>query len=315
MLRSSIRAATVGGEKTWGTAVLEAMAASREAPERSVGLAGLVLLGRRDALDALRDPDAGVRRAVAMAAMNDSRESTRRGLLRLSEGEPDALARQVERAALVQLTTPPRSDGLVTETSLTASVASGEPDGPLAAMTLAAHAGPGQRESIDTLLASPDPILRAHVARGLGASTEASATGRLAHAYEVEVDTLVRRAIVLGLARRTEDADSPARLSVLRVAARLDPDRTVREAATRALAGLPSEGREPARLDIAWLRLATRAGEAPLERAFGGTLLRSDGIAVPVAFDADGYALVPVVPGDARLLLAPRIPAYDGAAR
>jgi len=306
-----VRGVTVGGERAWGTRELEALAASRDAADRSVGLAGLVLLGRRGALDAIKDPDAGVRRAVAVAAMNDARESTRQGLLRLAESEPDALARSVERGAMVD----GDPDGLVRETALTASVESGDPDAPLAAMTLAAHADARGREAIDELLTSADPILRAHAARGLGASREGSATGRLAHAYEIEVDPLVRRAIVLGLARRATDADSPARLSALQVAAKLDPDRAVREVAARALAGLSFDDRAPARLDVAWLRLATRSGEAPLDPAFGGVLLRADGIAVPVAFDADGYALVPIVPGDARLLLAPRIPAYDVSPR
>jgi hypothetical protein len=41
-------------------------------------------------------------------------------------------------------------------------------------------------------------------------------------------------------------------------------------------------------------------------------LIRADGLAVPIAFDDDGYALVPVPPGDAQLVLAPRIPPYEG---
>jgi hypothetical protein len=33
---------------------------------------------------------------------------------------------------------------------------------------------------------------------------------------------------------------------------------------------------------------------------------------LPVVFDADGYALVPgLSPGDSRLRLAPRLPAYE----
>jgi hypothetical protein len=52
-------------------------------------------------------------------------------------------------------------------------------------------------------------------------------------------------------------------------------------------------------------------GDAPRGRPQDGALLRADGVAVPFSFDGDGYALVPVVPGEARLLLTPRIPAYD----
>ena len=79
-----VRAATLDGQTPWGTDALEALAASRDAKDRSVGLSGLVLLGRRDALQALTDPDPTVRRAVAVAAINDPRESTRVGLLRLT---------------------------------------------------------------------------------------------------------------------------------------------------------------------------------------------------------------------------------------
>jgi HEAT repeat protein len=317
-----VRALTLGGDEAWGTTVLEALATSRDPADRTVGLAGLVLLGRRDALDAVRDPDAGVRRAVAMAAMGDPRESTRRAMLRVSTSETDDLARRVERAALAG----GDPEAVVGETELAASVAGGKADAALAAMTLAAEAwgsgedshrveGSSVRETVDALLASTDPILRAHAARGLAASPDPSATGRLARAYDGEVDPLVRHAIVQGLARRTADADSPTRLATLRIAARLDPDETVRVAAARAQKGLPPESRRPLRFDVAWLRLATRAGEAPEERDLGGALLRSDGLAVPVAFDADGYALVPIVPGEARLLLAPRIPAYDVPSR
>jgi hypothetical protein len=307
-----MRAATLDGHASWGTDALEALAASRDAKDRAVGLSGLVLLGRRDALQALIDPDPAVRRAVAVAAMGDSRESTRRGLLRLSESEKDALTRRVERAALAG----GDPEGLVTGATLTESVLLGESDGPLAAMVLAARAVSAEEgEAVDAMLVSSDPILRAHVARGLGESSEAGATGRLARAYELEIDALVRRAVVLGLARRTQDADSPARASVLRMAARLDPDRAVRETAGRALAKLPAQRRPPSRLDVAWIRLATPLGEAPPEEGLGGALLRSDGIAVPIAFDSDGYALVPIVPGEARLLLAPRVPAYDVSVR
>jgi hypothetical protein len=62
--------------------------------------------------------------------------------------------------------------------------------------------------------------------------------------------------------------------------------------------------------EVAWLRVLEAEGaERPLEMT--GTLIESDGLAVPIAFDDEGYALVPgVVPGEARLHLAPRLPAY-----
>ncbi len=304
-----LRAATRNERLPWGTVALEAMAGSVDAKDRAVGLAGLVLLGQVDAMRALSDSDAGVRRAGAMAALIDARATTRMGLLRRSASEPDELVRRLERAALVS----GDPEGLVTSAVLTQSLVAGESDAPLAAMTLAARADSHELEAVDGLLLSSDPILRAHAALGLGESLEASATGRLSRAYEFEVDPAVRHAILLGLARRTGDADSPARLAVLRTAAKLDPDRGVRAVAVRALANLPASNRAPPRLEVAWVRLATPSGEASPGRV-AGMLVGSDGVAVPVAFDTDGYALVPIVPGEARLLLTARIPAYEGSA-
>ena len=65
----------------------------------------------------------------------------------------------------------------------------------------------------------------------------------------------------------------------------------------------PDEG------DIAWIHLVDASGGSPPDGATGA-LLRADGLAIPIAFDADGDALVPgVPPGSARLLLAPRLDA------
>ena len=63
--------------------------------------------------------------------------------------------------------------------------------------------------------------------------------------------------------------------------------------------------------EIAWLRLVP--GEtAPAVAGATALLATSDGRAIPIAFDDDGYALVPgVSPGEARLRLAPRLPSYS----
>jgi hypothetical protein len=58
--------------------------------------------------------------------------------------------------------------------------------------------------------------------------------------------------------------------------------------------------------DITWLRLAKVDGKPP-SSAFLGALVQADGLVIPIAFDDDGYALVPATPsGSARLLLTPR---------
>ena len=46
-----------------------------------------------------------------------------------------------------------------------------------------------------------------------------------------------------------------------------------------------------------------------------GSLVRADGLAIPIAFDDDGYAIIPgLPPGEARLVLAPRLPSYKAPA-
>ncbi len=80
--------------------------------------------------------------------------------------------------------------------------------------------------------------------------------------------------------------------------------------ARRALDGLPMPA-GPSHDDIAWLQLAAAPG-ARLPAAETATLVESDGTARPVAFDDDGYAIVPgVAPGEATVRLAPRVQAYE----
>jgi HEAT repeat protein len=307
----AVRAFTQGHERAACTTTLQAMAASRDTRERAVGLSALVLLGLYPAKGALADGDAAVRRAVAMAALADGQEATRQTLLATARRELDAVTRRVMAGGLLDAD----ANGLVPTTALFERTLAGEDDAPLAALALAARADPAYREHVRALFASSDPLLRSHVARGLGQSREPDATGQLAEAYPFEADPSVRRAIVLALAERTQDRDAPARLRILRTARQLDPDGATREASARALASLPASPPPNARFDVAWVRLATREGIAPSGPSFTGALLRSDGLAVPIAFDEDGYALVPIPQGDARLLLAPRLPAYDASAR
>jgi hypothetical protein len=121
----------------------------------------------------------------------------------------------------------------------------------------------------------------------------------------------VRRAIIAALSFRSgEDAFSPARRDTLELAARLDPDRLARWAASRALSGATAVWKPIVR-EVVWLHLTPAQG-AVLPRDMTAALVQSDGAALPIAFDEDGYALVPgVPPGDARLRLAPRPPPYQ----
>lgn len=120
----------------------------------------------------------------------------------------------------------------------------------------------------------------------------------------------MRRTIVAALSTRTGDASAPARRETLELAARLDPDRGARWMASRALANATTARRALIR-EVAWLRLTPAQG-ATLPLDMTAALVQSDGVALPIAFDEDGYALVPgVPPGDARLRLAPRPPSYE----
>jgi HEAT repeats len=187
---------------------------------------------------------------------------------------------------------------------------SGSPDAPLAAMQFAARADEGLADAVSALLASRDPVVRAHAVRGLARSSASDAVGRLAEAYAFETDLAVRRSIVEALVTRTSDADAPLCRSTLELAAALDPDRLVRTVARRALDGAPPPAPSP-HDDIAWIRLVAAPG-AQLPTKQEATLVESDGTARPIRIDEDGYAIVPAVaPGEATVRLAPRVQAYE----
>src|SRR5262249_21681700 len=141
---------------------------------------------------------------------------------------------------------PPQEDPQTVELptlTLLEHAKSGSVDAPLAAMELAARADDSLGDAVAALLASRDPVLRAHVARGSARSGASDAVGRLADAYAFETDLGVRRAVVEALAARTADAGAPLRRSSLELAATLDPDRLVRTVARRALDGAPPPAR------------------------------------------------------------------------
>jgi hypothetical protein len=188
---------------------------------------------------------------------------------------------------------------------------SGGPDGPLATLALARRADDTMEKKVDQLMASRDAVMRVHAARGIAMGGLKDAVGRIAAAFAYETDPPTRRALIRTLAQRTgSDANAPLRLRTLETASRLDPDRVVRATAMLALRGATRES-SPPHLEVAWLRLTGGDG-APPRGDMIGALYRSDGLAVPIAFDEEGYALVPgVPPGEARLVLAPRLPAYE----
>jgi hypothetical protein len=236
--------------------------------------------------------------------------------------EPDSGERLLERAALEQdaATRTALAFGLadldadagshsVPTATLVERAGAGGADAPLAAMALARRTDERVREVVDALLASHDPVLRSHAARGLGESPAPDATGRLAQAYAWEGDTEVRRAILAALARRTAEVDAGARTRTLELAARLEPDRLARWTAQAGLGGRPLGGTFPR--EVLWIRLTPAEG-AVMPAAPEASFIRSDGLAVPIFFDDEGYALVPgVPPGEGRVRLAPSHQSYS----
>lgn len=286
--------------------LLSSLAASNDPRDRAVGLEARVSLGERSIAAALDDPEAGVRRAVAMTAMATWSDNVRSVLLARRNVEPDAATRTVLGIGMWD------GDplGAVTSSSLARIARSGGADSPLAVQTLASRMDEDSADSIDPFLASSDPVLRAHVARGLARSAAPDAPGRLARMYAWESSAEVRRAIVAGLAR-AHDPEAPLPRETLETAARLDPDRIVRWTAQRALLRRSPVSVRSVRREVAWIQLIA-APNATIPRDETAILVQSDGSALPIAFDGDGYALVPGIrSGEAWLRLAPRLPAYS----
>jgi hypothetical protein len=174
---------------------------------------------------------------------------------------------------------------------------------PLAARALAARDCPELRPRIEALLQNTDATLRAHAALGLAASERASAVGLLARVYEFEPNPRVRRAVIIALSQRTE----PTRLRTLRLAARLDGCRRVREGARLALTGhrhgRPERGTNPFWMEVAFNRASADA--AQLQRAV--LLQTPSGLALPLLADPDGSVVLsglPPGPIDARIVVS-----------
>jgi HEAT repeat protein len=297
--------------------VITSLAQSAAAADRAVGVQAMVAVQPTGLARGLGDPEPKVRRAAIMGAM--AAPSVDDAALAAS------LAKEVDeptRELMIGLLIERGADSSVPTHALVDVVEAGRPGAPLAAMALARRMDADLAPRIDALLASSDPILRAHVARGLAASHARDAVGRLAEAYAWEVDAEVRRAIIEGLASmpggasggggapKNHETGAPGRARTLELAARLDPDRVARWTAQRALDGAPIERNVEAG-DVAWVRLVNAPG-ATSSLATTGTLARPDGLARLIAFDDDGYALAVGMPaGVALLRLAPRLSAYD----
>jgi HEAT repeat protein len=301
-----VRRYTRGERSVRLDALVDELAGSRDARDRAVAQQVRVGLGESPVEAAWVDPDARVRRAAALGSMGRLDTSTATAMLRRLAIEPDEVTRIVLAGALAlgdRQTAPSTSD-------LVSRVKTGQPDAPVAALALAQRSNDAQSGILDALLASSDPFVRGHALRGLGASTAPNAAARLAAAYLWEEHAEVRRAIVEALAGRVADRTQGVCRYTLDLAARLDPDPEARGAARRALGGM-----DPARLptvrEVAWVALAPVEG-AVLPGDVTALVVSSDGMGIPIAFDDDGFALIPgVTPGEAHLRLAARLAPYS----
>jgi HEAT repeat protein len=304
--RLVLRAATVRAleldERVAGLeAALEQALASADPADRAAGAFGAAALGLRPITELLGSKQPEVRHAAARAALWLGPDAVRALEQRLL---PEGAVPPVDAIAAGAALLLAGEDALATA-KLAEWAERGGALGPLAALGLAARDSEPYRSRLMALLEGTDPLVRAHVALGLGASPQRDAVALLAEAYRYEADASVRRAIVRSLGVRTERR----RITVLRLARDLDPDPGVRALARSALAGrrvgidVARRGRR-----VAWVTL--RPNDAAERGRAGGrpaVLVRDDGIAVPVVTDPDGVLLVPGL-GDAgwvSLRLAP----------
>jgi hypothetical protein len=284
-------------------ALLSDAARSKDPKDRAVAIPALVALGKTSFAAALGDPDPAVRRAVAVTALaTGDLDAANKALLAKHATEKDDVTRVVLSGGLRG----GDPDGVVTTTTLVDRAESGSADAPLAALALAERVDDPLLKKVEALLASPVSSIRLHTATGLAKSKLPSTIGKLADAWEFEVDPEVRRVLVAGLADN-DALKTPIGRRAIELAAKLDPDGDVRSSAARVLAGYKVSS-APAVTEVAWLRAGTADGSAP-PKGLTGTLVPRHGLAIPFAFDDEGFALIPGIPiGEANVVLSPRVP-------
>ncbi|WP_437965471.1 HEAT repeat domain-containing protein [Sorangium sp. So ce260] len=308
--------------------LLAALAAPKGSSDRAVGVFGAVALGLRDAIEVVGGcSPASCDRAAVHAAARGALARGDRALAALAPlfaelaapgaraaapGGDDAAPDAAAISAGVALLAEPRG-GAVATSRLAALAEAGGPLSPLAARALAARDDEVVRGRLKRLLEGSDPVVRAHVALGLGSDPMPDSVSLLARAYRFEDDPAVRRAIVRGLSRRTE----VQRRRVLLAARDLDPDEGVRALARAALSGAGSPALDPPRSALAtgvvWIAIVPNDRSAAASASSrAARLVRPDGLAIPVVADPDGVLLVPAVPpGVSSVLLAPAAPPGD----
>ncbi len=272
-------------------AALATLLASADVRDRAVGAYGTALLAPERAAELIASKDASIVQAAARAAPF---VGTAAAAVRRLVGEPTPAT----RSALALLLIDPEARDSVPTQTLLELVADGGVASFLALFALSVRETDLERsrEYFD----SPDPLLRAATALGLGENATPRALGVLANAYRFEADADVRFAIVHALSRRKE----PSRLRTLELAAALDPEARVREAARLGLGGARPATFAAGR-GLLWAELDAGTDA----RVPAAVVLVPGGLGLPVLADPDGVLAVSGLPPgllSLRLALEPR---------
>ena len=294
-----VRFVTRGEAPTALASRLEAWASSKNDTSRAIAALGRVVTGAKSAADVIascteKKCDEPVLRAAARGALARGGDALAPFMDLLEKpwarGADLAKPSRVAVAAAVGLLANPGGRGVPTST-LAAWAEGGGPLSPLAARALPTRDDDVTRGRIKRLLEGTDPVVRAHVALGLGKDPEKDAVTLLVNAYRFEDDAQVRAAIVRALSERKE----VQRVATLETARALDPDDGVRALARAALSGRTLTPTNAVGQAAAWIAIEDNdAGGKPTARS--GRVVRSDGVAVPFVADPDGVLLVPGLP-------------------
>lgn len=287
-LRASLVRSLALGESVPGTeAAIRELERSHDESDRALFVQARAQLSRSAVATLLKAASSVELRALSRCALlpGVSRLLGERLALETEPGARDALA-----AGLVSL----ESAQLVPSDVLLDLIEARGLGAPLAARALSARDSRSLRPKLLALLSNDDPLLRSHVALGLGSSSESSALGVLTRAYRFETDASVRLAIVRALATRAE----PARMRTLKLARDLDGSLAVRQAAALALTSAVPAPESPGP-DSLWLELAslgTAATAAAGASVRGALVITASGVALPAFADPDGVLLLPALP-------------------
>ncbi|MCB9587113.1 MAG: hypothetical protein H6718_17070 [Polyangiaceae bacterium] len=283
---AALRKSLGGGAPSELHGVLLQLLASKQPGDRAAAAFGLALESDAQAIELMRRKDSVVVAAAARTALG------RPEVLSAAAARLATEQRRTLKSALAVALLDPDAAKLVPTSVLLELVQSGSAAMFVAAYALAARDQPELRPEVERWLASGNPELRSSVALGLGRAAHPHALGLLETAYRFETNTDVRLAVVLGVGSRSE----APRKRVLKLAADLDADSTVRGAARRLLgrATLPrASGRS-----VAWLELVGGGGVLRV----GTDLLP----ALPALPDPDGQCPIAHLPeGSIRLAAVP----------